>query len=229
MKRFIFCIMFLVSTITLTGCSSSITETYPEVKNDFTQDDYKELKSLSNNGQLSYEELCYEFIKNNADNEVNRVINDLLSIGELSNLTCKKTENNFTFSYNFEIDGGNTVITFITDIKEYKVKSIQFNSKDLKFTAKDDIIEIIEGDKDSAYKINRVINNDSNIKNKIYAISKKYYYLPIENNEVRVFSSKYDFDKSYKSSIDYWNNQIKENDEKINDLEESLNKTEELY
>lgn len=229
MRRSIFCVIFFAMAIGITGCSNKIIEEYPEVKSDFTKEDYKELNSLSNNGQLSYEELCNEFIKNNADEEVNRIIKELSTIGELSNLTCKKTDNKFVFSYDYEIEDGKTTTTFTTDVKEFKIKNINFNSKGLKFTAVDDMVEIIEGNKDIANKINSSINTDFNIENRIYASSKKYFYLPIENNEVRIFSSKNDIDSKYKSSTEFWNNQLEENEKDIDELEESLEKTEELF
>lgn len=227
MRKLVIFTCCLLMSLSMVGCSDSITKTYPEIEEDFTKEDYKQLKELSKNESLSYEELCWEFVKANSDEETNRIIKDLSKISTLSNLDCKKTKNLIEFSCDINIENNKTNIMIVTDVSDKSIKSISFNSKQLKFTQTDDIVEIIEGNKDSGYEVNRHINKDFNINNKIYINSGKFYYLPIENNEIRVFSSKSDFDTSYQSDSSYWDNAIKENDEMIKDLEDNLDKVEE--
>lgn len=55
-------IVILLVMLVITGCSTSITEKYPQVEKDFLESDYDELKKLSEDSK-SYLDLCEKYIK----------------------------------------------------------------------------------------------------------------------------------------------------------------------
>lgn len=218
-KILFICILLLLLG---TGCTTSITNRYPEIENDFLKSDYSQLKKLSNGESISYDELCQKYVESNLSENTYEIIDRIQNIGTLSNIKCKKTENTFTVSYDFKVDKNTTNISFVTDTDSFSLKNIHFNISTLKDTTTiGKLISAIESN-DIGNLIYRNITTDYKIENKIYVEYGKYYYLPLENNEVRVYVSLSDINSSYQSSSTYF-------DKKIKDLEESLEKTEKLY
>lgn len=226
MKKFL---LLIALCFALTGCSAPITDNYPEIENDFLESDYNQLKELSEEESLSYDELCQKYVESNLNKDTYEIIDNIKNIGSLSNIKCKKTKDKFTVSYDFEDEENKSTITLTTDTDSYSLKNITFDTSNLKVFPIRNIIEMIEGNEDNARKIYSSITSSSNIENKIYAKSSKYYYLPIENNEVRIYTSLSDIDKSYQSTTSYFDKKIDENEKTIKELEDIVEKTEEMY
>lgn len=229
MKKYLTVVLMMVVLVGLSGCSEGIIEQYPQIEEDFTEEDYNDLRELSNNGKLSYEDLCQEFINTKVDKKINKIIDDLKTIGKTSNWECEKEKKQFDFSFDFTTEEGTIEFEFKTDTKKYDLKSICFDCDSISYDNLIKIISIFEGNGEFASNIYSSISRSSNISDKIYAESSNFYYLPIENDKIRVYTSKYDFDETYKSSKEYWENKINENEEQIKELEKDLEKTEEMY
>lgn len=90
------------------------------------------------------------------------------------------------------------------------------------------IINIIENDEDASSKINSGISDDFDISN-IYSSSGNYYYLPLDGDELKIFTTSLDIPETYQSSTEYFDKVIDENDRVIDELEKSLEETERLY
>lgn len=226
MKKFL---LLIALCFALTGCSAPITDNYPEIENDFLESDYDQLKELSEEESLSYDELCQKYVESNLNKDTYEIIDNIKNIGSLSNIKCKKTKDKFTVSYDFEDEENKSTITLTTDTDSYSLKNITFDTSNLKVFIIENLINILEENEDNARKIYSSITSSSNIENKIYAKSSKYYYLPIENNEVRIYTSLSDIDKSYQSTTSYFDKKIDENEKTIKELEDIVEKTEEMY
>lgn len=227
MKRLLCALMCLCLAVGLAGCSSSLENTYPKVKSDFEQSDYAQLEKLSNNYQLDYEKLCDSFIQSNINKETKQIVDNFSTLGKLSNTSCKHQSDEFIFSYTLTLRKGSTTIKFKMNSETYELKEIQFSTTDLYYVPLSNIITCIENDDELSNKIERNITDDENINGKVYTKTNNYYYLPIEDEQVRIFTSINDIDNSYRSNIEYWDDVIEENEQTIQDLEESLNQAEE--
>lgn len=222
-------LLLIALCFALTGCSAPITDNYPEIENDFLESDYDQLKELSEEESLSYDELCQKYVESNLNKDTYKIIDNIKNIGSLSNIKCKKTKDKFTVSYDFEDEENKSTITLTTDTDSYSLKNITFDTSNLKAYIIESLINTLEENEDNSSKIYSSITSSNNIENKIYAKSSKYYYLPIENNEVRVYTSLSDIDKSYQSTTSYFDKKIDENEKTIKELEDIVEKTEEMY
>lgn len=222
-------IIYLFIALTLTGCTTPITDTYPKIENDFLESDYNQLKDLSENGKLSYDELCQKYVESNLNKDTYKIIDNIKNIGSLSNIKCKKTKDKFTISYDFEDEGNKSTITLTTDTDSYSLKNITFDTSNLKAYIIESLVNTLEEDEDNSSKIYSNITDSDNIENKIYVNSSKYYYLPIENNEIRIYTSLSDIDKSYQSITSYFDKKLEENEKDIKELEDIVEKTEKMY
>lgn len=226
MKKFL---LLIALCFVLTGCSAPITDNYPEIENDFLESDYDQLKELSEGESIPYDELCQKYAESNLNKDTYKIIDNIKNIGSLSNIKCKKTNDEFTISYDFEDEENKSTITLTTDTDSYSLKNITFDTSNLKTFLIKDLINTLEENEDNSSKIYSSITRSNNIENKIYAKSSKYYYLPIENNEVRVYTSLSDIDKSYQSITSYFDKKLEENEKDIKELEDIVEKTEEMY
>lgn len=96
-----------------------------------------------------------------------------------------------------------------------------FSYENLKERNIKEIISAFEVD-DMADLIYRNITDEDKVKNKIFNDNGKYYYLPIENNEIRMCKSLTDVGGSYQLFSQY-------TDKMLNDLKNTNKKTEEMY
>lgn len=223
-------IVFLLVILLITGCSAPITVKYPQVEKDFLENDYDELKKLSKDSK-SYLDLCEKYIKEKCDKRTNNVINNLNNAGDLLGLKCKKEKKKFILTYNYKIYGKTIKTKIVTKYKskKYCLKTISFDLNDTFVSFSKDLINVLEKSEDTSDKIYSNISDDFDISNNIYTSSEKYYYLPLDKNELIICVNSEDIPSLYQSATSYFNNVIRENDRKINELEKSLQETERLY
>lgn len=238
MKKILLAIIIFGFTFVITACSnSSILKNYPEVEKDFSKSDYNKLEELSEDGSISYEELCQKYVESSLPESTLKMINNLKELSEVSNLSCNKDEESLTISYdlmfkdvhNIGVGDMHTTIEFISDPVNFNLKKITYDVSELQHEPKTFIISSIENSKEDSDKILRSTQDEERIKNKIYTISANYYYMPIENKTETIIINIDDIDKSYQSYDEYMDKQIEEFDNQIDELEKSLEKTEELY
>lgn len=231
MKKLMLSFISFIMVIILAGCSSnSILEKYPQAEKDFTDSDYNQLETISNDGSLSYEELCKKYVETNLPTTTLDIIDRLRDVSEVNNLSCKKTDEEFLVSYdlmfkdihNIGVGDMHTTIKFISDPVNFNLKKITYDVSELQYEPKTLIVSSIENNKEGCENIVSSTQNENKIKNKIYTISTKYYYMPIENETETIIINVDDIDESYQSNSEYLDNQLEEFDNQIDELEKSL-------
>lgn len=194
MKKFLNILLCSLLVVPLSGCSKSINEIYPEAKKDFNQIDHDAILELSENGSLSYEDVCDKFIQENMDSNYTKEFDYIKDNLSLNNPKVHTKENTLSFSYNmsiekYDIEG---TIHFIIDREGNKLSKIYFDSKPEWGSGNAAVINIIEYNEmlnSDGLEIYNKISSDQYKDNKLYLYTNGHYYAPVANNEITIYTN----------------------------------------
>lgn len=231
-KNFYTIIFSIFIILFMTGCTNSFVKNYPDISDNFAETEQKQLSKLCEDGNVSEDDLYDKLISSLPDEKLTSIYKNIQDVGKVNITDCMSDENyiNFTLEILLNRDGlpeTSTTLIFNYSKPEEKLESIKDLQNGLWYGYSYCLLysAIESNDDDSkALDIAGGLNNEEYIENKIYYSSNNTYYCPNQDGSYTIYFDLNDaIDAGYTSFTNYMDNEIKENEENLEELQDNLN------